>query len=260
MNETPIVDIFDQAAETYENVGVGFFAPIGAALVAAVAPRPGEEVLDAGCGTGAVLAPIAAALGDSGHVTGIDLAPGMVARASAATTGLTNVVVRIGDAQDPPFGAGSFDLITSGLVLFFLPDPPAALLAYRRLLRSSGRLGFTCFARHDPRYPQAMRIISRFADSPPAPRKLHPIFDSAATLRSAVLAAGFAEAEVQEVAVRSDFADAAHLYEWIGSHGGWQLVSLVPRSRRAAAISAMAAELEHPLDFTTHIRIVIGRC
>jgi ubiquinone/menaquinone biosynthesis C-methylase UbiE len=260
MSESAIVRVFDEAAETYENVGVGFFRPIGAALVRAIAPTPGSRVLDAGCGTGAVLFPTAEAIGRDGHVTGIDLAAGMVARTAAAATGLTNVTVRSGDAQDPPFPPGSFDLITSGLVLFFLPDPPAALTAYRRLLKPGGRLGVSCFARHDPRYPQAMKIIGRYADAPPPPRKLHPIFESAASLEAAVLAAGFTSASAREVEVSSDFRDVAHLYEWIGSHGGRQLVSRVPQARRAAAIATMAAEMPDPLDFTTRIRIVIGQC
>ena len=114
------------------------------------------------------------------------------------------------------------------------------------------------FARHDPRYPQAMRILAGFAQDPPPPRKLHPIFDSAESLRAAVLAAGFATAAVSEVAVRSDFRDAAHVYEWIGSHGGRQLVSRIPSSRRAAAIATLASALDHPLEFETRIRIVVG--
>jgi len=255
-----IVQVFDEAAEAYENVGVPFFKPIGAALVAAARVRPGERVLDAGCGTGAVLLPLAEAVGLTGHVTGIDLAPGMVGRASAAATGLPQVSVRAGDAQAPAFAAGSFDLITSGLVLFFLPDPPAALEAYRKLLKPSGRVAVSSFARYDPRYPQAMRVLARFAQDPPPPPRQHPIFESAGSLRAAVLAAGFATATAAEVAVRSDFRDAAHVYEWIGSHGGRQLVSRIPRSRRAAAIATLATELEHPLEFETSIRIVIGTC
>jgi ubiquinone/menaquinone biosynthesis C-methylase UbiE len=68
------------------------------------------------------------------------------------------VSVRLGDAQAPAFPDGSFDVVTAGLVLFFLPDPRAALTAYRKLLRPSGRLAFTCFAAHDPRYPEALRV------------------------------------------------------------------------------------------------------
>ncbi|WP_433359570.1 class I SAM-dependent methyltransferase [Actinoplanes sp. CA-142083] len=255
-----IVQVFDEAAEAYENVGVPFFKPIGEALVAAARARPGERVLDAGCGTGAVLLPLAEAVGLTGHVTGIDLAPGMVARASAAATGLPQVTVEAGDAQAPAFEDGTFDLIISGLVLFFLPDPPAALTAYRKLLKPSGRVAVSSFARYDPRYPRAMRTVARFAQDAPPPRKLHPIFESAESLRSAVLAAGFAGAAVSEVVIRSDFRDAAHVYEWIASHGGRQLVSHIPPARRAAAIATLASELEDPIEFETRVRIVIGTC
>jgi len=261
MNETaPIITIFDEAADSYDNVGVDFFRPIGAALARAVAPRPGERVLDAGCGAGAVLLPVAELIGATGHVTGIDLAPGMVARTSAAATGLDNVTVAFGDAQDPAYPGGSFDLITSGLVLFFLPDPPAALVAYRKLLRPSGRLGFTSFAEHDPRYPQAMKILARFAADPPAPPELHPMFGSADQVRAATLAAGFAETDVSEVTVVTEFGDAAQLMEWIGSHAGRRLVTRIPPDRRGAATAAIASELGEPLDFRTRIRITVARC
>jgi SAM-dependent methyltransferase len=184
----------------------------------------------------------------------------MVARASAAATGLRQVTVRAGDAQAPDFPDGSFDLVTAGLVVFFLPDPPAALRAYRKLLKPGGRLAVSSFAQHDPRYPQAMRVLARFAQDPPPPRRNHPIFDSAPQLREAFLAAGFASASDREVVVHSEFRDAAHVYEWIGSHGGRDLVSKVPLGRRAAAIATLAGELEHPLTFATRIRIVLGEC
>jgi ubiquinone/menaquinone biosynthesis C-methylase UbiE len=255
---SPIVRIFDEASDAYDNVGVEFFRPIAAELLRVVEPKPGERVLDAGCGTGAVLVPVAEAVGPSGQVTGIDLAPGMVARSRAAASGLDQVVVKLGDAQAPDFPDDSFDVITSGLVLFFLPDPPAALTAYRRLLSPEGRLGFSSFAQHDPRYGQAMKILARFADDAPPERELHPMFGSPESLREAVLAAGFAAAEVHEAAVRSEFSDAAHLYEWIGSHGGRQMVDRIPIERRSVAISHLASEIPEPLDFTTRVRIVLA--
>ncbi|GAA0581262.1 hypothetical protein GCM10010172_77780 [Paractinoplanes ferrugineus] len=255
---SPIVRIFDEASDAYDNVGVEFFRPLGVELVRAVEPKPGERVLDAGCGTGAVLVPVAEAVGSGGYVVGIDLAPGMVARSQATATGLDQVVVQSGDAQQPDFPDGSFDVITSGLVLFFLPDPPAALTAYRKLLTPRGRLAFSCFAQHDPRYGQAMKILARFADDAPPERKLHPMFDSAESLHAAALTAGFASAEVSEATVRSEFNDAAHLYEWIGSHGGREMVDRIPISRRSVAISHLASEIPEPLDFTTRIRIVVA--
>lgn len=255
MSDLPIIEVFDEAAATYDNVGVDFFTPMGAALVRAVAPEPGSRLLDVGCGRGAVLGPALAAVGPSGSVVGIDLAPGMVSRTAAAYPAAD---VRLGDAQAPDFPAGTFDVVTAGLVLFFLPDPPAALAAYRRLLRPGGRLGVTSFAAHDPRYPQAMKILSGYAVDPPPPLQPHPLFKTAATLTEAASAAGFGSATVDEVAFESRFADAGQMLRWIGSHMGRHLLDAVPPERRAEARGTIAAELGEPLTLTTRINILIA--
>ena len=95
-------------------------------MVAAAALQPGERVLDVGSGRGAVLLPAAAAVGSAGHVDGIDLAPGMVARLGEDIAALPNATITLGDAENPPV-QGPYDAVVSGLVLFMLPDPGAAL-------------------------------------------------------------------------------------------------------------------------------------
>nr|WP_308784713.1 methyltransferase domain-containing protein [Phytohabitans houttuyneae] len=98
-----IAGVFDRAAPTYEQTGVAFFDPIGAALAERAGLRAGERVLDVGCGRGASLLPAAEAVGPSGVAAGIDLAPGMVAAtaAEARRRGLTQVHVKVGDAEAP---------------------------------------------------------------------------------------------------------------------------------------------------------------
>ena len=54
------------------------------------------------------------------------------------------------DAVDPPLPPASFDLVASSLVLFFLPDPPAALARWVALLAPGGRIGLTTFGEEHP--------------------------------------------------------------------------------------------------------------
>ncbi|MFJ2774163.1 trifunctional class I SAM-dependent methyltransferase/NUDIX hydrolase/VOC family protein [Streptomyces sp. NPDC087300] len=99
-------------------------------------PEAPGDVLDLGCGTGG-LALLAA---EQGHrVTGVDLAPGMVARARGKLAGHAAEVL-IGDAALPPVGDRRFDAVLARHVLWTLPDPEAALRHWRTLLRPGGRL------------------------------------------------------------------------------------------------------------------------
>ncbi|GGQ03777.1 class I SAM-dependent methyltransferase [Streptomyces roseolilacinus] len=96
------------------------------------------DVLDAGCGTGS----LALLLAEDGHrVTGVDLAPRMVARAKAkfVAAGLPGRFL-VGDAARPPVGERRFDVVLVRHLVWTLPDPEAALRAWAGLLRSGGRL------------------------------------------------------------------------------------------------------------------------
>ncbi|MEU2184369.1 class I SAM-dependent methyltransferase [Streptomyces thermolilacinus] len=96
------------------------------------------DVLDVGCGTGS----LALLLAEDGHrVTGVDLAPGMVARAEEkfAAAALPGRFL-VGDAARPPVGAERFDTVLVRHVVWTLPDPDAALRAWTGLLRDGGLL------------------------------------------------------------------------------------------------------------------------
>jgi len=79
-------------AEGYESYMVPtLFAPCARILIQAADPKPGERVLDVGCGTGIVAREVASRLGATGAVTAVDLSANMlaVARAAASREGLT---------------------------------------------------------------------------------------------------------------------------------------------------------------------------
>lgn len=124
---------WDEDAATYDNVPG--HRPTNSAELAAwstalarLLPPPPARVLDAGAGTG-FLSLMAARLGHK--VTAVDLSPGMLAklRAAAAAEGLGIDVVE-GDAADPP--DGPFDAVMERHVVWTLPDPVAALAAWRQ--------------------------------------------------------------------------------------------------------------------------------
>lgn len=121
-------NLFDLVADEYDNVGVRFFAPIAEGLVEAVGAGPGDRCLDVGCGTGASSVALASAIAPDGSLVAMDLSPAMVGRARAALDGrLSDVDVRSGDATDPGLPVGSFDIVIASLVVFFLPEPAAAV-------------------------------------------------------------------------------------------------------------------------------------
>jgi SAM-dependent methyltransferase len=104
--------------------------------------RPGEHVLDIGCGAGMDTLAAAQMVGTGGTVTGIDMTPSMVAKArrSVAETGLANVTIVEGSAEDLPFESASFDVVISNGVIDLIPDKDAVFSEVARVLRPGGRI------------------------------------------------------------------------------------------------------------------------
>ncbi len=116
---------------------------MGGRLVDLAGVHAGAHVLDVGCGKGAVTIPAARRAGEGGCVHAIDLAAPMLdaAAALARASGLGNVTVARGDAEDPPFAAGTFDVILAGFVIQLLPRPAHAVRRWLALLKPGGTLG-----------------------------------------------------------------------------------------------------------------------
>ncbi|WP_343252647.1 methyltransferase domain-containing protein [Ligaoa zhengdingensis] len=96
-----------------------------------------SDVLDAGCGTGAVLALLAEKYPEKRY-TGIDLSPEMITVASGKN--LPNVKFVCGDCEMLPFEAESFDVITCSMSFHHYPHPLDFFQSCKRVLRPGGRL------------------------------------------------------------------------------------------------------------------------
>jgi len=84
----------------------------------------GETVLEMGFGTGNEILDLAAAVGPTGAVDGIDISPGMLAvaqRKIAEAHPAAVVDLRVADAQELPFGDGNFDAVYSSFTLDLFP-------------------------------------------------------------------------------------------------------------------------------------------
>jgi ubiquinone/menaquinone biosynthesis C-methylase UbiE len=117
--------------------------------------QSGENVLDVGCGTGGVTIPAKLRVGKNGGVAGIDPAPEMiaVARRKASQAGL-EIDFRVGVIESLAFPNGTFDAVTSSLMMHHLPDhvQVKGLAEIWRVLKPGGRLLIADMMRPSPSF------------------------------------------------------------------------------------------------------------
>lgn len=120
--------------------------PVTAALLAAAAPQAGEDVLDIGCGAGETTLAVAAAVGEDGSATGLDISEPLLNRArERAEALLSDADFLNADASSWDGEGGAFDLILSRFGVMFFADPRAAFAHLHGLAAAGGRLVFACW-------------------------------------------------------------------------------------------------------------------
>ncbi len=181
-------------------------ATLGDRALAAAAPRPGESVLDVGCGTGPTTRLLARAVAPSGTVLGLDLSVPMIAEAArrAAAESLTNVRFVAGDASAHAFEPASMDLLFSRFGVMFFGDPPTAFTNLRRALKPGGRLTFLCwrtFKENGWAFVPFMAGVPLLPPLPrPAPDEPGPFaFGDPARVTGILTAAGFAGITIEPI-------------------------------------------------------------
>jgi len=105
----------------------------------ALAARPGERILDVGCGPGFYVKELLDEVGGAGHVTAVDGSPDMLAAARRRTEGHANVDFHQGDATGLPVGDGEYDGAICVQVLEYVPETTDALREIQRALKPGGR-------------------------------------------------------------------------------------------------------------------------
>jgi SAM-dependent methyltransferase len=179
-NDPGMDQISPRPALTQDDIRVGAWAevraplelqlaPLGRPALAALAPRPGESVLDIGCGGGETALALARAVAPDGTVVGIDLSTAVLAFAERAAKGCARVRFVQADAQMFPFGPASFDAAFSRFGVMFFADPIAAFVNIRRSLRPKGRLAFVCWRALEENPLDILPLSAASAHLPPQP-------------------------------------------------------------------------------------------
>ena len=125
----------DEALESFCGVG----NPLAISEV-----KPGESVLDIGCGAGFDLIVARHKVGSKGRVFGVDLTSAMLAKAqrNAARLGLHDIERCQVSSEKLPYGDGSFDVVLSNGVINLSPAKGELFAEIYRVLKPGGRVQF----------------------------------------------------------------------------------------------------------------------
>jgi SAM-dependent methyltransferase len=204
--------MFRGPAEIYDRF-VGRYSPhLARAMCGAAQVRPGQRALDVGCGSGALVAALAEALGPE-NVTGVDPSEPFVEATRAKVPGARVVV---GSGESLPFDDGEFDATLSQLVVNFLADPEQGLAEMSRVTRPGGLVAGCVWD-----YAGEMTMLRAFWDAAAAldPEGATPMME-AHTMRFARpeelgelwQGAGLVEVDVSALVVEASYDDFEDLW------------------------------------------------
>jgi SAM-dependent methyltransferase len=241
-------------------------APVSDLLFAAARLRPGEAVLDVGCGTGPTTWAAAREVGATGRVVGLDVSAEMLT--AAATAGSADAVVEWihGDVVTwTPAPPAAFDVVLSRFGVMFFSDPAAAFAHLADATRPGGRLAVVVWPRRDESDLFAVPLQAAVDALPHLASAVPPDDDGPFSLAdddlvvSLLRAAGWTDVAIDRHRLRLPFAgglppdDAARAAV---DFGPTRLVLQdQPVDERAVAEQAIAAAFTKHLDERRHVAL-----
>jgi len=225
------------AAELYQSFFVPSIAtPVSGELLRNAALQPGTRVLDVACGTGVVTRAAAEQVGPTGSVTGIDVAPDMIAVAKTIPAGGAPITWQEADAASLPVPDEFYDVGLCQMGLMFMEDRAGALGELQRVLTPGGRVVINTPGRIQPLFKAMERAIAENLD-PGLGAFVSAVFSmhEPSALADLLQEAGFGDVTSKEYTVTFDLPGPAEfLWNYINLTPMGPLVADAPEEAKAA--------------------------
>jgi SAM-dependent methyltransferase len=229
--------------------------PIGAELIRQAAFRPGENVIDIGCGGGATTIALARSLSPSGSATGLDISRELIDHAGVrASMGTQSRIFWIcGDASTVMPTNAPFDRLISRFGTMFFSDPVAAFRNLRAMLKDGARVDLAVWApqQDNPWILTIMGALKPFMAQepgapPPDPRTPGPFaFADTDYLADILTQAGFADMKIEpcvrDQPIGGPGATPEQAAQFVLS--AMSVAANIPEEKREETITAVAAAL-----------------
>ena len=221
--------------------------PVTERMLEHLKPAAGQTILELAAGTGAVGLTAAKLVGPGGHVILSDFSQAMVDAAAgrAKELGLENVECRRLDAERIDLPDGSVDGVLCRWGYMLMGDPAAAFAETRRVLRPSGRLSCSVFAKPEQNKWAALpaRILRERGHMPPPEAGAPGILALADQdrLRGLFKGAGFADPQIEEVQFTWRFRDMEGYWRFLFEAAG--AIAIVLRRLSDEELSNVREEL-----------------
>ncbi len=227
--------------------------PISERLLEVADAKPGEFVLDIGCGGGATTFAFAARVAPDGEALGLDVSKTMLERARERTPEDVPACFVHADATVYEAPPGEIDLVVSRFGVMFFADPAQSFANLRASMKPGARLAFACWraARDNPWLIVPLRAIAGYAPPLPetGPEDPGPFaFADETRVRRLLAEAGFVDIDVApenfdlDIALGEGLDSAVQVALELGPAS--RMLEDQPETTRAAAAGAIRRALE----------------
>jgi ubiquinone/menaquinone biosynthesis C-methylase UbiE len=231
--------------------------------------RGGNRVLDVAAGTGDQTILAAQRVGPTGSVVAVDLSFHMLKIADEAirNAGFTNVETRVMNAEKIDFNAGSFDAVICRMGLMVFPNPRAALIGMRRVVKPSGKVVALVPSTEEknPCRGIPLGIVRRIGKNLTEVPGLRSLFSlgNPDVLEETFRASGFADVAMHAVPTRASYTSAAEavrttMDSFPGLRHLMAQLGETERKRAWTEIEQQLSQFEGPNGFEAPGEVLIG--